>query len=99
MAEKDYQVAMELKKRLSSQVRLVDLNVLDSQSRGEATENSALDVFIEVDELDEGVKKKIMDIVWEVGYQNFLVITPLIFTREELENSPLRPSPSAKVIA
>jgi hypothetical protein len=34
-----------------------------------------------------------------VGYQNYTVISPLIFTRDELENSPLRASPIVKAIA
>ena len=45
------------------------------------------------------LKEKISEIVWEVGFNNYTVISPLIFTREELENSPLRSSPIVEVIA
>ncbi len=84
--------------RLASAVSLVDFRVFGSRARGDADEYSDMDVFIEVDQLDRGLKERIMDISWEVGFENFMVIAPLIFSRDELENSPLRSSPIVKAI-
>lgn len=99
MNQKDVDIAIKLKKRLSEVVQLVDLSVFGSRARGDADEYSDMDVFVEVESLDKGTREKVLDIVWEVGFENFLVIAPLIFSRNELENTALRSSPIVKVIA
>jgi len=98
MRDKDRSVALELKNRLAGFVQLVDFSVFGSRACGDAAEDSDLDVFVEVETLDNGLKARILDIAWEVGFENFLVISPLIFTRDELENSPLRSSPIVRAI-
>lgn len=102
MKPKDYKIAQELKARLSEVVNLVDFRVFGSRARGDESEYSDMDVFIEVESEVEPIDKKlkdiISDIVWEVGYNHFVVIAPLIFTRSEIEDSPLRVSPIVKNI-
>jgi predicted nucleotidyltransferase len=99
MRSEDFRIARELKSRLSSLVELLDFKVFGSRARGDADEFSDMDVFFEVESLDTALKEKISNIVWEVGFNNYTVISPLIFTRDELENSPLRSSPIVEVIA
>ena len=99
MKNKDIRIARELKSRLSSLVELLDFKVFGSRARGDADEYSDMDVFFEVESLDSALKEKISEIVWEVELNNYTVISPLIFTREELENSPLRSSTIVEVIA
>lgn len=98
MNERDYGIARELKSRLAGMVELVDYRIFGSRARGDADEYSDMDVFVEVDRLDKTLKEKILDAAWDVGFNNFMVIAPLIFTRNELENTPLRSSPVVKVI-
>jgi predicted nucleotidyltransferase len=98
MTSKDYEVAKKLKERLSGVVRLMDFRVFGSRARGDEDEYSDLDVFVEVPSLDKPLKEKILDVVWEVGFENFMVLSPLIFTKDEIENSPLRSSPIVKNI-
>jgi len=99
MKSEDFRIARELKSRLSSLVDLLDFKVFGSRARGDADEYSDLDVFFEVETLDNALKEKISEIVWEVGFNNYTVISPLIFTRDELENSPMRSSPIVEAIA
>lgn len=99
MTPQDYGIAKDLKKRLAAVVELIDLRVFGSRSRGDADEYSDMDVFIEVERLDRALKQKVRDVVWEVGFENSLYISPLIFTRDELENTPVRSSPLVKSIA
>jgi predicted nucleotidyltransferase len=99
MREKDRAIAEQLKRRLSGVVQLVDFKVFGSRARGDADEYSDFDVFIEVETIDPALRQAISDAVWEVGYQNYTVISPLIFTRDELERSPLRVSPIVRSIA
>ena len=98
MKDKDRGVALELKNRLAGFVQLVDFSVFGSRARGDAMEDSDMDVFIEVENLDKDLKERVQDAAWEVGFENFMVISPLIFTRDELENSPLRSSSIVRAI-
>ena len=98
MNDRDRVIAIELKNRLAGLVKLVDFSVFGSRARGDAGEDSDMDVFIEVENLDKDIKRRVQDVAWEVGFENFMVISPLIFTRDELENSPLRSSPIVRVI-
>ncbi|OHB38379.1 MAG: hypothetical protein A2Y09_09610 [Planctomycetes bacterium GWA2_39_15] len=99
MKPKDYEIAKILKERLSEVVNLIDFRVFGSRARGDADDLSDMDVFLEVESLDKELKEKISDIVWEVGFENFVVISPLIFTKDEIENSPIRSSPIVKNIS
>lgn len=98
MNSEDYEIAQELKQKLSTIVQLVDFRIFGSRARGDADEASDLDVFVEVETLDKELKKKIRAIVWEVGFEHALYIAPLIFTRYEIEESPLRVSPIVRNI-
>ena len=98
MNQKDYLIAKKLKEKLSEVVSVVNLFVFGSRARGDQEEYSDLDVSIEVASLDKEQKEKIYEIVWEVGFENFMVISPLIFTSNEIENSPLRSAPIVKNI-
>ena len=98
ISKRDRKIAEELKRRLADAVPLIDLRVFGSRARGDADEYSDLDVFIEVSRIAPEIKDKIEDIVWEVGFHNLIVISPLIFSQDEIENSALRSSPILKNI-
>ena len=98
MTKKDMEIAKELKKKLAGAVDLVDFRVFGSRVRGDQDEYSDMDVFIEVENLNKELEEKIYDITWEVGFENSIFISPLIFTRYEIEESPLRASPIIKNI-
>ena len=90
--EKDLKIAGELKQRLLQVIELVDFKVYGSRAKGYAGEDSDMDVFIEVEILNKDIKEKIREIAWEVGFKHLIHISPLIFTRHEIEESPLRAS-------
>ena len=98
MRQSDLKVAQELKRRLSEVVPLLDFRVFGSRARGDADEYSDMDVFLEVGRIGVEIKEKIENIVWEVGFENFMVISPLVFTRHEVRNTPLRSSSIVKTI-
>lgn len=98
MNEHDRQIALQLKQRLSEVVPLLDYRVFGSRARGDADEYSDMDVFVKIEYLTEDLKEKISEVAWEVGFENGMVLSTLIFTRDELENTPLRSSPIVEVI-
>ena len=99
MLARDKQIAEEFKQRLSRIVDLVDFRVFGSRARGNADEYADLDIFLEVESLDKALKDRILETAWEVGFEHNMMISPLIFTRDELEDSPLRSSPIVKSVA
>lgn len=99
MTKQDWETARELKKRLAKVVALADLKVFGSRARENSDDDSDLDVFVEVEQLDRQIKKAIRDVVWEVGFERSIYISPLIFTREEVERTPLRSSAIVRNIA
>ena len=93
MNPRDVNIAREYRRRLVEAVELIDFKVYGSKARGDDDEFSDLDVFIEVASLDRKARDLIYEIAWEVGLENLVVIAPLVFTEDEIENSPLRASP------
>jgi predicted nucleotidyltransferase len=93
MTSQNLLIASELKNRLSHMTSIIAFKVFGSRARDDADKYSDLDVFIVVEALDGALKDHIAEIVWEVGFENYLVISPLIVSRDELENTPLRSSP------
>jgi len=93
MNPRDYKVASELRKRLAKALQLIDFKVYGSKARGDDDEFSDLDVYVEVTTLDGKTKDIISEIAWEVGLENSMVISPLVFSVDEAENSALRASP------
>jgi predicted nucleotidyltransferase len=98
MTPRDLEIAAELRRRLAEVVPLLDFRIFGSRARGDADEYSDLDVFIKVERIDRKVRERIEDVIWEVGFNNFIVISPLIFTRDEIENTALRSSAIVKNI-
>lgn len=95
---RDHAIAAQFKKRIERIAPLVDFRVFGSRARGDADECSDLDVFAEFETVDPQLAERVSDIAWELGLENRLVIAPLLFSRDEIENSPLRVSPIVTAI-
>lgn len=89
----DRRIALELKEKITQFTPILDFRMFGSRARGDNDDDSDMDIFIAVETLDRELREKITDTAWEVGYLNdFLHISPLIFTRYEIEESPMRAS-------
>jgi predicted nucleotidyltransferase len=88
----DRSLAEELKKLLTAKTSLVDFRIFGSRARGDAADDSDMDVFIEVENLDRATKRIISDIVWDFSIDRGVVISPLFFSRSEVEDTPIRSS-------
>ena len=89
----DRRVAADLKRRLAEIGRPVDFRVFGSRALGNATWESDLDIFIELEAASPAARRRIDDLAWEIGFAAGLVISPFVVTREELETGPVGANP------
>jgi len=71
---------------------VLEVCVFGSRARGDATEESDLDVLVVVEKLDHAIDKYISECPWEAGFPDDIVVMPIAITQETLKNSPLRES-------
>jgi predicted nucleotidyltransferase len=93
MTERDYEIARKLKRRWSERVPVVEMRVFGSRARGDNESDSDMDVFIEIERHTREIEEIVRDIAWETGLEYFIHVSPLIFSRDDVENSPMRSSP------
>jgi len=93
LTETDRQIVREFQRRLAVIVPVLDLRVFGSRARGDATPDSDLDVFIELEESTPDLRRRISEIAWEVGFEMDRVISTVVTTRAELEHGPMGANP------
>ena len=98
MTDLEYQIALKIKERVSEIVTVLDIKIFGSRARGTSDKYSDMDVFIEVEKIDNIVKDRIREIIWEISIEYSIYISPLVLTKYEVENSPLKVSPILKNI-
>lgn len=91
MNQSDKELALRFKgSLLRSGVLPSRVVVFGSRARGDADFESDLDVLVLVDEISPGTRSVISDCAWETGFEAGVVITPVVMTVDEAENSPER---------
>jgi predicted nucleotidyltransferase len=98
MNKHDLEVLSLLKSHIRQHFPDAAIWAFGSRVKGNAAENSDLDLCIVVDILNDDTDKLIMDIAWEVGFENDIVISTVTFSREEFENGPCSASPLVRNI-
>jgi predicted nucleotidyltransferase len=98
VSSKDMWVAQELKNKILQFTRVIDFRIFGSRARGDAEEFSDLDIFMELESVDGELKKKVKNAAWEMTMETGVLVTTLLFSRHDMENSPLRSSPIVRVI-
>lgn len=96
--QSDLQTAREFKNRVAKLTPLLDFRLFGSRARGDADEYSDMDIFMEFETVDRELKNMVKNAAWEMTLETGIVVTTLLFSRDEIENSPLRSSPIIRVI-
>jgi predicted nucleotidyltransferase len=98
MAPRDRQTALDFKRRIAALVPILQCCVFGSRTRGDATTDSDLDIFLVVDRIDTRLRDKISEVAWEVGFANDVVLSTFVITAEQLERGPVGVSPIIRQI-
>ncbi len=89
----------KFKSLLMMRVGLYKLILFGSRARGDAGPHSDMDVLVILDDASgERDFNYVSDCAWEAGFEYGIVIVPVIYTRNEWENSPEQYSLLAKAI-
>ncbi|WP_016953750.1 nucleotidyltransferase family protein [Anabaena sp. PCC 7108] len=91
--DSERKIVSEFRSQLEAIIPILDLRVFGSKARGDATEESDLNVFIKVAELDRSCREKISDLAWEVGFKYDLVISTFVVTEAQVETGAMGASP------
>ncbi len=93
LSEKERQVLRNFKERLlDSGVTVEAVVAFGSRVRGDATEESDLDVFVQVRELTPWDRRCVSACAWEAGFPTRIVVAPVVMLRAQVEISPERHS-------
>lgn len=93
MTEVDHEIAKKFKDSLSKRIHLIDVKVFGSRAREDAEIDSDMDIFVEVDTISPQIRELVEETAWEIGIDHLMHISPLIFSKYEIEQSPLSLSP------
>jgi predicted nucleotidyltransferase len=93
LAERDKIVIQRFKKlMLECGVPLYRIILFGSRARGDYHTDSDYDVLVAVTTLDSTIRRMIRDCAWEAGFEDCLVIVPVVVTQDEMEHTPFRSS-------
>jgi predicted nucleotidyltransferase len=92
-SQQDRLVLARFKRLLQErEVPLSRLVLFGSRARGDADVESDYDVLVVVARLDRQIRLTVSRCAWEAGFENCLLIVPVVVTQDEVENSPFRSS-------
>lgn len=81
----------KFKSLLLNRVAVYKLVLFGSRARGDADPFSDMDVLVVLEGApSEEAFDYISDCAWEAGFAQGIVVVPVVFTRDEWENSPQR---------
>src|SRR3990170_3627633 len=87
-----------LKEELEKNFRLIDLRIFGSKARGNATEDSDIDVMIELEYVTPSIEEAIDMITFKINLKYDCLISSVIYSQTELTDGPMGESPLYKVI-
>jgi predicted nucleotidyltransferase len=93
LSPNDARIVRRLKRRLQAITSVKRLVVYGSRARGDDSEESDLDLFIELEALTPQLRKQISDLAWEIGFEEDVVISTFVATSQAITDSALAANP------
>lgn len=93
MESLDLKIMEEFRSGLEAIIPVLDLRIFGSRARDDARDDSDLDVFIKVADLDRSLRERIHDLAWEIGFKYDRVISTFVVTEAQIQSGALGASP------
>jgi len=79
----------KFKELLLKRVRLYKMILFGSRARGDYSPSSDMDVVVILEDIyDEEIIDYVSDCAWEASFGKGIVVVPVVFSKDEWENSP-----------
>lgn len=88
LSHRDKEIFDQFASMVRSKFPAAKIWAFGSRTRGDATVESDLDVCVVVDKLDDESDSAIMEIAWQIGFKNDVVISTVTFSKIEFEDGP-----------
>lgn len=99
MNASEQHVLQRLKQMLQQRVKVHQIILFGSRARGDADAESDMDVLVVVDQpINREVRHAASECTWQAGFDAGIVVTAILFTRDEWENGPEYYSPLAEAV-
>ena len=100
MTPTELEMLQQFKKLLKSRVNLHQRILFGSRARGDASPDSDMDVLVVVDDNDiTKIRPIINECAWETCFGNEIILSPVVYTRDDWEKGPERVSLLAKAVS
>ncbi len=76
----------------------LDVRLFGSRARGEGDEESDLDVFIVLPQIDWELEKKIYGLSFDISLRHAVLISPILYSQSDIENPSIMISPLYKTV-
>jgi DNA polymerase sigma len=93
MDENDLKIIHKFKRLLEPKVKLHHIYLFGSRARGDADPDSDMDLLVVLDEpKTRDVSNIVSDCAWQAGFDDGVVIVPIVVSRDQWETGPDRAS-------
>ncbi len=82
LSRMDARIARQVKRRLLKVIPVKKLVVYGSRARGDASADSDLDLYVEIQSVTPDIRRKISEITWEVSLEAGIVISTMISSKQ-----------------
>ena len=99
MTPKEIELMHKFKSLVEERLHVHSMTVFGSRARGDAHEDSDLDVLVVIEEEETpGISQYISDCAWDACFDTGILLTPVIFSRRDWEEGPERSGLLAQAI-
>lgn len=84
---------------LQQRVKVHQIILFGSRARGDADDESDMDLLVVLDQpVNRETRKVVSECTWQAGFDVGIVVTAILFTRDEWESGPEYYSPLAQAV-
>jgi predicted nucleotidyltransferase len=98
LSSSEQQALSELKKKLLKKYKVLWMRLFGSKARGDFEKESDLDLAIALENVDWNVERDIYEMCFYVGLEHDLLISPILYSKKEIEDSLTRATPFFKTL-